>query len=122
MTKYPYKELKDSELGITMEIFEVPLGYKKFSDEEISDDAEMRNQMYVQFWMLKDGYLFGDADENDNDLKVQKFIKKHIGDIRTGRNGLKRRELRLTLPKLSLQTETNLVNEMQVRSKRLMKI
>ena len=53
-TKYPYKELKDSQLGITMEIFEVPLGFKKFSDADINDDAEMRNQMYVQFWMLKE--------------------------------------------------------------------
>ena len=64
-----------------------------------------------------DAYLFDDADENENDLKVQEFIKKHIGGIRTGRNALKRRELRLTLPKLSLETEVNLVNQMQVSSK-----
>jgi len=112
-TKYPYKELKDPQLGISMEIFEVPLGYKKFSDKDVNDDAEMRNQMYVQFWMLKDGYLFDDADENDNDQKVQEFIKKHIGGIRSGRNALKRRELRLSLPKLSLETEVNLVEEME---------
>ena len=76
------------------------------------------NSESTDFWpFIIDAYLFDDADENENDLKVQEFIKKHIGGIRTGRNALKRRELRLTLPKLSLETEVNLVNQMQVSTK-----
>ena len=76
------------------------------------------NTVYESFLTTrKDGYLFDDADENDNDQKVQEFIKKHIGGIRSGRNALKRRELRLSLPKLSLETEVNLVEEMEVNDR-----
>ena len=59
------------------------------------------------------GYL----DDGDNDSKVKEFIAKYADDIRTNRNRkykLERRDLNLILPKLSMETEVDLINTMKV--------
>lgn len=110
-TRVPYVQLKDKELDIEMNILEVPLGHKKFNDVGVEDGAELRNDMFVQIWYPTNGYL---TDE-DYDKRAKQFIDKNLDDIRTGQKGqrLSRRELKLTMPVISLETETDLIDELK---------
>ena len=109
-SKFPYLELTD--MGITMQIIEVPLGNNKFADKDMQKNAKLRNDMMAQFWYLKNDFMTKD----DNDERVQAFIAKYADKVRTGKVGKKlmRADVKLILPKLSMETEMDLVEPMKV--------
>ena len=109
-SKFHYLELTD--MGITMQIIEVPLGNNKFSDKDMQKSAKLRNDMMVQFWYLKNDFM----TNGDNDKLVQAFIAKYADKVRTGKVGKKlvRADVKLILPKLSMNTEIDLVEQMKV--------
>jgi len=108
-SKFHYLELTD--MGITMQIIEVPLGNNKFSDKDMQKSAKLRNDMMVQFWYLKNDFM----TNGDNDKLVQAFIAKYADKVRTGKVGKKlmRADVKLILPKLSMNTEIDLVEQMK---------